>query len=96
MAGSEEILVSYPALAQLEGRLGGLARSFAGIRPVQDLSSLQAGDAGLAGAFGEFRSAWESNCRAILQELDAAGQILREAVATYRGADTSIAGSGAD
>lgn len=93
MGAGGEVFVNYVALEQLRTRLQGLAQSFSAIRPLPEISATSVGDSGLAHAYEGFRSEWASNRQSILQELEAAGQVLSEAVATYQTADASVAES---
>lgn len=95
MAGGEEVFVNYQAMEQLRTRLEGLAQAFSGVRRLPEVSATGAGDGPLAQAYEGFRSAWLTNRQEILQELQAAGSVLNEALVTYRTADESIAGTGA-
>lgn len=87
-----EIVANYAGLEQLWGRLQSLGRSFSGIRQLTDVSAAGAGNGSLAQQYEEFRTAWSSNREEMLQELQAAAQVLEGALSTYRTADSDVAG----
>lgn len=93
---SNAISANYVALQQLAARLGGLAQSFSRIPMLPAVSASEAGDGGLAAVYEDFRTSWGANRQAILEELDAAMQIVDGALATYQTADASVAGTGGD
>lgn len=94
MVAEESIFANYTALEQLQSRVEAFAERFSGIATLQVLSSAETGNGQLSEKYEAFRSAWVGNRRSILHELQAAGQVLSGAIATYRAADSKIAGSG--
>lgn len=91
MADAVEILANYTALEQVGARLAGLAQSFASIGQLPQESSAALGDSGLSETYEAFRAEWAVNRQEILQELEAAVAVLRDAVVGYRAADDGIA-----
>lgn len=91
MPGPNEIVADYAALEGLAARLARFADSFLGVERLADLSSAATGQATLAGEYGEFRSKWLANRHLIAEELQSAASVAREALVTYRKADTSLA-----
>lgn len=92
MPGPNEIFANYAALEALTARLSALSTSFSSIAPLEEIPVRSAGDASLARAYEDFRSQWHGNRHSILDELESASAVVREAAATYRAADSGVAG----
>lgn len=92
--GPGQIFADFAALEQMAVRLATLARSLSCAQRLELVSAAATGDVRLADEYEAFRSKWLANRRLIVDELDAATRVVREAALTYQGADRSIAGGG--